>query len=369
MCDSGGGHRSVADALTGALEHLYPGRYDFHLADIIAEGFPFPLNAAGRMYGPVVNRLPRPWGLLWHSTNGRRRSRLLLRTLLPLACDRIRDIVSAAKPDLIVCTHPWASHPVAWLRRRLDWSTPLIAVVTDLVTIHQWWMCPAVDLCLVPTEQARRKALEAGHDADRVELVGLPIGLKFLDAARSRQQLRSELGLRQDDLTVLVIGGGEGMGNVFPVSRAVAQSGLDLQLVVVAGRNQALKGKLDSVSWEVPTHVLGFVDHMPDLMHAADLLITKAGPSTITEALACGLPMLINAAVPGQEEGNVDWAVATGAALWTPTPRELVPALRELAGNGAETLAQMRQKAREAARPEAALLAARLIDHLASRRP
>ena len=366
MCDAGGGHRSVADAIVGALEYLFPGRYDIQLADIIAEGYPFPLSEAGRLYGPVVDRLPRPWGLLWHSSNERRSSDYLLRVVTTLSFERLEEIVRATEPDVIVSTHPWANHSVVWLRQRFQWRTPLVTVVTDLVSIHRWWLCPAADLCLVPTEQARRKALDAGFETDRVKVIGMPIGLKFVNAARDRQQLRRELGLREDDLTVLVTGGGEGMGNVFFIARAVAQAGLDIQLVVVAGRNEALKSRLESVSWEVPTHVLGFVDNMPALMHSADLLVTKAGPSTMSEALSCGLPMLISGALRGQEEGNAEWAVATGAALFTPTPQELVLALRELAGNGPETLALMRQKARKAARPDAALNAARLIDHVAN---
>ena len=358
----------MADAITGALEYLFPGRYDFHLADIIAEGYPFPLSAAGRLYGPVVDRLPRPWGLLWHSSNGRRRSLFLLQVVAPLSFDRIQEIVRTAEPDVIVSTHPCANHAVAWLRQRHQWGTPLITVVTDLVSIHRWWLCPAADLCLVPTEQARRRALDAGFETDRVKVVGMPISLKFLDAPSGKQQLRKQLGLREDDLTVLVIGGGEGMGNVFSISRAVAQAGLDIQLVVVAGRNQALKSKLESASWEVPTRVLGFVDNMPTLMHSADLLVTKAGPSTMSEALSCGLPMLISGALRGQEEGNAEWAVATGAAIFSPTPEKLVLALRGLARNGAESLARMRQRAREAARPDAALNAARLINHVANPR-
>jgi 1,2-diacylglycerol 3-beta-galactosyltransferase len=366
MCDAGGGHRSVADAIDGALEHLFPGRYHIHFADVIAEGYPFPLNTAGRLYGPVVDLLPGPYGLLWHSSNRSRRADYLLRAVAPLSFDRLEDIVHAAEPEVIISTHPFGNHSVAWLRQRHQWRMPLITVVTDLVSIHRCWLCPDADLCLVPTEQARRQALDAGFEADKIKVIGLPIHLKFAHAPGNQRQLRRELGLGEEKLTVLLVGGGEGMGRVFAVSRAVAQAGLDLQLVIVSGRNEALKSRLESVSWEVPTTVLGFVDYMPALMHSADLLVTKAGPSTITEALTCGLPMLISGALPGQEEGNAEWAVATGAALSVPTPQELVVALRELARDRAESLARMRQKAREAARPDAALDAARLIDHIAN---
>ena len=366
MCDSGGGHRSVADALVGALSHLFPGKYAVHLADIMADGFPFPLNTAGRMYGPVVDRLPRSWGLLWHSTNGRRRSPLILRLLAPLAFSRLANMVQTAEPDVVVSTHPWANHLPAWLIQRMKRRLPLVTVVTDPISIHHWWLCPAVDLCLVPTEQAHRKALQAGLAPEKVKVVGMPVSLDFASAARDKVELREKLGLAHDRLTVLVTGGGDGMGNVYPAARAAAQAELHMQLVIVAGRNDNLKARLEAVPWEVPTSVLGFVDNMPDLMQAADVLVTKAGPSTISEALSCGLPMLVSGALRGQEEGNAEWVAETGAAVLTPTSQELVAALEDLASNGNESLLRMSRRAREAARPDAAFHAARLIDHIAS---
>lgn len=365
-CDSGGGHRSVTDALVGALSHLFPDKYNVHLADIVADAFPFPLNTAGRLYGPVVDRLPRPWGLLWHSTNGRHRSLLLLRLVAPLSFNRLNDIVQASEPDVIVSTHPFANHLPAWLMQRTKRKLPLITVVTDPISIHYWWLCPEVDLCLVATEQARAKALEAGFAPEKVKVIGMPVSLEFASATQAKLQLRDKLGLHHDRLTVLVAGGGDGMGNVYPTARAVAQADLHMQLVIVTGRNDSLKARLEAARWEVPTSILGFVSNMAELMHASDILVTKAGPSTLSEALSCGLPMLVSGALRGQEEGNAEWVAKTGAAVVTPTSRELVAALRDLAYNGNERLLRMSRRAREAARPDAALHAARFIDRFAS---
>jgi 1,2-diacylglycerol 3-beta-galactosyltransferase len=366
MCDSGGGHRSVADAIASAVEHLYPGKYQFQLADIMAGGFSFPLNLAGRMYGPVVNRLPRSWGLLWHLSNGRRRSPLLLRMVSPLGDGRIRDLLLNSRPELIISTHPWGNHIPARLLKELDWQVPLITMITDLVSIHHWWLCPDVDLCLVATEEVRQLALVAGLTPQKVHVVGIPVDLGFVNPARTRAELRREVRLEEDLFTALLVGGGEGMGDVFPIARAVAQASLDLQLVVVTGRNEKLRARLERVSWEVPTRVLGFATNMPALMHAADVFITKAGPSTISEALACGLPMLISGSLRGQEEGNTGWVVEQGAGLFTPTPEAVAMALKELLRPGNEALIRMAEKARRAAKPDAALEAARLVDNLVS---
>jgi 1,2-diacylglycerol 3-beta-galactosyltransferase len=365
-CDSGGGHRSVADALQGALARRFPGQYQVHLADIMADGFPFPLNAAGRLYGPVVNRLPRTWGLLWNLTNGRRRSSTILSIVAPLAFSRLATILRTVEPAVIVSTHPWANHIPVWLLQRLRWRLPLVTVVTDPVSIHHWWLCPEVDLCLVPTEQARQKAVEAGFSPEKVQVVGMPVGSEFPSPSRDKAELRRELGLSEDRPTVLVAGGGEGMGNLFPLARAVAGAELDVQMIIVAGRNGALRNRLESASWQIPARILGFVENMADLMHTADLLITKSGPSTISEALCSGLPMLISGGVRGQEEGNAEWATQTGAALFTPTPERLVSALRDLLQDGNQRLSYMSGQARQAATPDAALEAALLIDGVAN---
>lgn len=359
----------MADAIVGAAEHLFPGEYQFQLADIMADGFPFPLSLAGRMYGPVVNRFPRSWGLLWHLTNGRRRSPVILRIVSLLSAARVRNVLLSSKPSLIISTHPWANHIPARLLQELSWQVPLVTVVTDLVSIHHWWLCPDVDLCLVPTEQVRRKALEQGFAPEKVKVVGIPVELEFLEPTREQGELRKESGLAEGLFTILLAGGGEGMGNVFAVARAVAQASLDLQLLIVTGRNEKLKARLDQVSWEVPTRVLGFADNVPALMHAADLIITKAGPSTISEALVCGLPMLISGSLRGQEEGNADWVVQRGAGLLTPTPQKAVTALKDLLHPGDEALSRMAERARQAAQPDAALKAARLIDDLLGTTP
>jgi 1,2-diacylglycerol 3-beta-galactosyltransferase len=162
------------------------------------------------------------------------------------------------------------------------------------------------------------------------------------------------LGLETDLPVVLIVSGADGMGPVHRLCKAVANSGLEAQLVIIAGRNEQLRAKLSAESWPLPVRVEGFVRNMPEWMRAADLLVTKAGPSTVSEALVMGLPMVLSGALPGQERPNVDYIVQGGAGVWAPTPNRVAAAVKDLMRPGNPKLAEMTARARALARPDAA---------------
>jgi len=169
-----------------------------------------------------------------------------------------------------------------------------------------------------------------------------------------KPQLRRALGWRNDLAAVLVVGGGEGMGPLYEIAAGIAGCGAPLQLAVVCGRNEKLRLKLNKTQWKIPVHVYGFLTNMPDLMRAADLIVTKAGPSSVIEAMNAGLPIVLSGALPGQEDGNVRYVVENGAGRWAPGSKRVVEAVKELIGGGAEVLAEAAANARRLARPHAA---------------
>ncbi len=358
--DVGGGHRSVTLALAEALE---PFRFEVSTVDVITQGLPSPLNRIGRLYGPLVNHAPLIWHALYHLTEGQWRTGFLLGCLKPLFLKRLISLLRALNPDVVVSTHPLANHLTVRALQRMR-RVPMVTMITDLVSVHPLWVCPEVDLCLAPTEEARKEALNWGIPGEKAKVVGLPVGLAFTKRVANQDAVRAELGLEGDLLTPLISGGGEGIGDLWALIKAVAKAGLEAQLIVVAGRNRRLKDRLEERAWKIPIHVTGFTEKMPALMQAADCIITKAGPSTISEALVSGLPLIITSAIPGQEEANVDYVVRSGAGIYAPTPEKAVAALRELIASP-ETVEQMRKAAWQLAHPQAAEKAARLIASLA----
>jgi 1,2-diacylglycerol 3-beta-galactosyltransferase len=113
--------------------------------------------------------------------------------------------------------------------------------------------------------------------------------------------------------------------------------------------------------------VLGYVDNMAEWMRSSDVVVSKAGPGTIAEALCCGLPLLLVWYLPGQERGNVEWVVDIGAGRYVPRDEQLVDAVAELATPGSEALATMRAAVKAAARPDATRRIAELITSMAGR--
>jgi len=364
MSDTGGGHRSAAEAITEGLEHIGPGQFDVQLFDFIADGTPFPLNRAGQLYRPAVHLSGPLWGWLWRMSDDQRRMTLFLKLFIPWARNRLLQLLRRTRPQAVVSVHSLSNHLAAQAVRRLDNPIPVITVVTDLVRVHVSWFCPEVTLCTVPSEAARQRALACGLPPQKIKVVGLPVSLKFGQLPGDKSELKEKLGLEPHLPALLLVGGGEGMGKVFRIARAIAEAHPPAQLLVVAGRNRSLRQRLERVEWEIPTMVFGFVDNMPKLMAASEVIITKAGPATICEAIACGLPIIISGAIPYQEDLNIAYVVENGVGRLAQQPEEIANLLEEWLQPGNEELRRMARNARRLARPEATLEVARLIADL-----
>jgi 1,2-diacylglycerol 3-beta-galactosyltransferase len=268
------------------------------------------------------------------------------------------------QPDLIISVHPLMNDIGMRLMRQAGLQVPFVTVVTDMVTIHPVWIYPKVTRCIVPTEPARQLALKYGMADERIIIAGQPVSLKFARKMEDKTVLRRKLGFDLDRRMVLLVGGGEGFGRIFDIARAIARRVAQAQLVVIAGRNKILKSQLDAVTWEIPTTILSFVDNMHEVMTAADILVTKAGPGTISEAFVAGLPLIIFDFIPGQEEGNVTYVQEHGAGAFAQEPEAIADLVREWMNPANSALQQMQQNAAALAKPEAALTIARAVCNL-----
>ena len=205
---------------------------------------------------------------------------------------------------------------------------------------------------------ALRAARAAGVPPTRTHLLGLPIRPAFAEPPTlSRAALRSQLGMDPELPAVILMGGGDGVGPVQAIAtaadKAFAAQRVKAQIVVICGRNEGLRSRLAARTWSNPAHILGFVENVPDWMHACDAIVTKAGPGTIAEACVCGLPILLSGFIPGQEEGNVTYVVGHGAGALEVNPEAIGRTLAHWFGKGSPERLRMAKRARALGRPHA----------------
>jgi 1,2-diacylglycerol 3-beta-galactosyltransferase len=334
ISDTGGGHRSASNAITAALDEIKePYAWEHRIEDVAAH-CAFPLTQLGFAYSTALRYAPPVYGALYYATNGRRRYRALVRFCEPLYRERLRDLFLSYKPDVIVSVHPLLNH--AALRARADahmQHIPIVTVITDLGKVHESWLTPEADAVVVPAREVYQRALSRGISPSRLRLLGQPIHPKFDDVVGTKEELRAQLGLPQNELVVMLMAGGEGGGKLLPTAVALAKAAIPAHLLVVCGRNEPLKQRLEELAPGLPTpmHVVGFTNKIPEYFRAVDLLVTKAGPGSLAEANAAQLPVVVYDYVPGQERGNVDFVRNNGlGAIALHGAAEVVQAVRNM---------------------------------------
>jgi processive 1,2-diacylglycerol beta-glucosyltransferase len=364
---TGGGHLSVAQALRTAIIARSAGQIGVALDDPTQVPIGRTARSLARAYGPLVRTSPTLWGLLFRSFSSRGLSsgmdRFLLRQLGPAMAERTR----LRSPLAIVNCHPLlgpAARSAADQAGVKGVSPALITVMTDLVGGHRGWLSPQPDAILTATREATLWCLQHGVPAHLIQETGLPIDPRLSDenpGPGGRPALRESLALDPKALGVLVGGGAEGVGSLRRLIGWLGASGLPLQVVVACGNNRRLLEWLRRHPQKVPTVALDFQTSLTAWLRAADVYLGKPGPSTLAEAAAAGLAILVTEALPGQEDHNAETLVAAGAALQVEGREEVLGTIARLCRPTDPLLGELKRGARTWARPEAANSAAEVI--------
>lgn len=351
--DTGGGHRAAAEAIRDAL-YLQHGRDALRVAmvDVFKETL-FPLNYMPELYPWIVNHGKSSWGVGYNLSNTNRRAKAITNYMYLTNGHRLRKMARLNPADVVVCVHSVIARPSLKAFLTLEERPPFITVVTDLVSTHMFWYDKRSDRCLVPTQAAYDRGLECGLTPEQLRVTGLPVNPRFNDGLVDKLEARQGLGWNPTLPTIMLVSGGEGMGPLYETARAINEQQLKCQLVVITGKNKQLKEKLNASHWNQPTHIYGFVTDMPRMMAAADVMITKAGPATISEACIAGLPLILSDAIPGQETGNVEYVLENNAGVYAPDPHDVADTLRAWLAEGEAGLKQRADNARQIARPNA----------------
>lgn len=344
--DLGDGHRQAARALAEACSTGAAPWVQAETIDFLQQIHPHLHPLIRYVFLQGVERAPFVYGYLYRKTRSSEGPSLPFQYLLTMGLRRLAALVEEKRPDVIVCTFPLAAAAVSLLKSRKGLRTPLVTVITDH-TDHSLWLNPYTDLYLVGSEYVSAALRLRGIPQTNVCVTGIPVRPCFSEVP-DRKVLRRKLGLKPNLPVVLVMGGGCGL--LSEETRALIRSSVvrrHVQLILICGSNDAARTQLEKELQMSPTpniRITGFIDNIHEWMGSADLLVTKPGGLTTSEAAAAGLPMLLYKPIPGQEEDNAAVLERAGLAVIAAKERMLRDQLLELVENRAALIA-MRESA------------------------
>lgn len=349
------GHKRAADAIRHELARLSPAVRTSGM-DFFTHHYPHLSPFFFRMYVDLMRSLPHVWDYLYDHPDIAAATKELRAFLNLLNVPKLRTLVRKEKPDAIVCTQAVPAGFLAQEKKKNRLAVPLFAVITDFVA-NPYWPATHIDGYFVPHDDIRQQLMARGVPAHRIMVTGIPIDASFA-TEHERMASRARLDIHTSETAVLVMGGSHGLGQIEGAVHALCESGAPLHTIVITGHNRPLQRRLvKRYAGRRSLTVIGVSHAIAEIMDAADVLVSKPGGLTSSEALAKGLPMIMVSPLPGQEERNAEFMVRHRVALRCNDVASLGRLVVDLFKHPA-SLRRMKAQALCLAKPHAALDAA-----------
>lgn len=365
---AGGGHRRAAQALASAMAQLRP---DAIVREVDTLVFASQLyrTAYAASYNAMAAKAPALWGALYRSS-----ALAPVNTStapLRLAMDRLNlrrlvRVVEREHPHAVVCTHFLPVEALSPVRGHGRLRVPLYCVITDFAA-HPFWAFPDVDRYFVASTSVAEELAGRGVAPDRIEVTGIPVDPRFATSI-GRDVARARFGIDPRRPMVLVMGGGSGVGPLAALAERLAALALEPQVLVICGTNARMRDEIDRLpAGRTGTiRTFGFTHEVDVLLEACDVVVSKAGGLTCSEALIKRAPLVIFRPTPGQEVANAATLERAGAAVHAETLDEVSATVGRWLADPAER-ERVRAAAGSLARPHAAeAIARRVLDDVAS---
>jgi len=334
----GDGHNKAAQAILEAAQ-LYRPDVEVKVVDYLEWVHPHLHGIGKYCFIQGVKSLPSVYGFLYRKTRDDNTMSHIFKRMKLFSSNRMLELLNQERPTEVVSTFPGAAAAMSYLKVNGLTTVPTATVLTDY-TDHSYWIHPSTDRYLVGAPHVKQKLLRHYIPEHRIVVTGIPLRQQFTQSY-DRFALRDQYGLDRMLPTVLIMGGGHGMiGKELMSVLQSSELSDQVQFIFVCGRNEKLKQRLEQQLEEVNIHphvlITGFVDHVHELMALSDMIITKPGGLTVSEALALELPMMLYKPIPGQEQDNAEFLVSVGAAMEVKNANELRSQLHRIIQN--ETL-------------------------------
>lgn len=353
------GHHNATIAIESALRILEPRT---EILNINSFNYTNPIweKLINKAYMGVIKKIPHIWDYLYDNPTIVRKTEGLKQAIHKANFPKLKILFEEFKPDVIACTQAFPCGMIAAYKKEFNLSLPLFGVLTDFLP-HAYWVHNEVDYYIVASEDARLRLISEGVAENKIKILGIPIDPKF-SRAQDKERIAHKLKIDLKLPTILIMGGGQGIGPIKHIVNELSKLHLLFQLIVVAGKNKKLLNWLKKK--ELYSHkkllVFEYVDNIEELMEIAAIIITKPGGLTTAEALAKGLPLVIVRPIPGQEENNTNYLFKKGIGIKVKEIKEINSQIESLLTDQ-EKLQKMKSAAKALGNAASALDIAQLI--------
>jgi len=343
----GDGHLQAAKAVSKFLTNRNPNA-EVLIIDFMELAHPLIHSISRYFFIQSLKRFPSIYGFIYNKTRESNNLSLMLKKTNKLGMGRLFKLLQDEQPTAVVSTFPLASGAMSAIKSVGLTNVPTMTVITDH-TDHSYWLYPYTDKYFVGSEVVKEGLVRSGISPYRIEVTGIPVRQEF-NQTYDRSALIRKHGLDPNKPVVLIMGGGCGMfgGELLKKLDELEYMTQSVQLLIVCGSNEKMRQQLLEATRlsKHDYHIMGYIDYVHELMAVSDLMITKPGGLTISEAMAMQLPMLLYKPLPGQEEDNARFLLDSGVAYKVDSVEELVFTLNYTLGNQLR-LSMMRAKLAE----------------------
>jgi processive 1,2-diacylglycerol beta-glucosyltransferase len=357
---AGAGHVRAAEALVATAKNLKQPIRTYHF-DILDFTFPLFKRLYSQFYFTVLKASPELWGFFFRKSERKgipKPKPHLVKVFDQFNYKKYLETIREIQPDAILCTHflPYAA--IDEHLNKKSWTIPVFSVPTDY-DVHSLWVNSHVEKYYVATEETAWTIQSHGIPEQRIAVTGIPIMPQF-GKSENKTKVRKEIGLSPEKFTVMVLSGGYGIGVIDKLVPSIAEflssvKRKQFQMIVVCGKNQKLYDQLrrSHSPANVSLHLFQFVTYIDKLMSCADVLVSKSGGLSVSEALAKHLPMILFDPIPGQESRNADYLTEHGVAFRAPSFSNVNYKLKQMIEQP-KLLQTMSSNAKKIAKPKAA---------------
>jgi len=353
------GHHSATIAIEKSVRNIAPLT---GILNINAFNYTNPISekVINRLYMGVIKATPHIWDFLYDNPAIVKKVEKIKQAIHKFNSPKFKTLFDKYKPDAVCCTQAFPCGMVADYKKNYGVDIPLVAVLTDYVP-HAYWVYDDINYYVVPSQEVGQRLIQKGVSPEKIKPFGIPFDPEF-NQPFSKPRLRRKLGLAEQTFTILIMGGGQGLGPIKKIINSLDKTVNDLQEIVVCGSNKNLYNSLKKKVKKLKKKVLlyGYADNVSELMSAADIIVTKPGGITTAEALAKQLPMVIVKPIPGQEANNTEYLIAKEAAIKVEDPEEIAQVVSELLAQPEKLLSMAKSSAR-IAKPNASQDIAELL--------